>query len=184
MMPSQKCFKTHEPAVAQANDRLIMKRKLVSFDSIAKVHFELYRFKELGPHVLCENRRAVVVFLRKMHGNVGVAKDLFRCVVFRVGRRYTDIQVDRDSVVAQGKRLRKAPIDAAGNLLGLLDGREITQYDGEFVSADPRHSIRRIQRSSEPFGRDDQNAVARTVAERVVDVFEAADVDEKYLIYQ
>ena len=74
------------------------------------------------------------------------------------------------------KRLCKAFVNSACDLLGLFDRSQIAKDDRKLVSTDTCDGIGRIQHSHKTLSRDHQNLVADRVAKRVVDVLESANI--------
>jgi hypothetical protein len=62
---------------------------------------------------------------------------------------------------------------------GTLGGGDRGQQDGELVAAEPGDGVDRPQRATQPFADLHQQLVAVVVAEGVVDLFEAVQVDQQ-----
>ena len=90
VMPSQQRLESDEMSVLKIDDRLVVHRQLVAVDRTTQVHLEADAFEEFRTQFFCKHRRPVVAFLGVVHRDVGVAKDLFRRVVFRVARGDAD----------------------------------------------------------------------------------------------
>ncbi len=122
--------------------------------------------------------RALRGALRAVHRGVR-RSDQARRRVARAGTRDSDRRRDRRHAVAQrqrrGDRLDDARRDGARRVGVAEPGTE----HHELVAAEPARSIGRPQDAIDPLGDDHQRLVAGGVAEAVVDLLEAVEVDEQ-----
>src|SRR5690606_11443369 len=116
-----------------------------------------------------------------MHRDVRIAKYLFRCAVLRIARGDSDIYIYRDLVPVERERRGNTSMDLAGHFLGLSCRRQVAEYYRELISADAGDSVGVIHHPFKTFRGDRKDLVADRVPERVIDIFEAADVEEKHL---
>src|SRR5207342_3343188 len=68
----------------------------------------------------------------------------------------------------------------ARDLLGLVRRVEVFEHHGEFVAAQARHRVLRPHGLLQARGGGAQDAIARRMAERIVDVLEAVQVEEEH----
>src|SRR5690606_38426005 len=170
--PPQQRLEPDQAAVREGNDRLIMKRQLVTVDGIAKVHLEPDPFQEAFAELLCKYRQPVAFLLGEMHRDIRVAQDLLRRVIFHIARGYSDVDVDGDVVPAEAERLCNVLIDPACDLLRFRRRTKPAKDDGELVSADPGHRVLHIKHADEALRGDRQHLVADSMSECVVYVLE------------
>ena len=115
-----------------------------------------------------------------VHGGVGVAQDGFRVAAVLGGEGDADAAGDTDAVAADLHVLAELVEQALGQLQGLLAvGADPLQGD-ELVAAPTRQQAVVGQQRAEARGDDAQQLVAGLVAERVVDLLEAVQVDEQH----
>ena len=78
------------------------------------------------------------------------------------------------------QRLAEGVDDPASNLFGFGDGVEILEHDSEFVATQSRDGVLRPDRALKPGSSSAQDAIAGGMAERIVDVLEAVEVEEQH----
>ncbi len=135
-------------------------------------------------------RRVVVVLLRVEHRPVGLLavvhghvcvpdEGLDVVAVVRV-ERDADARLDLDGQSGERERRLEPRADSFGQHQGAglvpCAGRD----DRELVSAQARHGVRVANERLEPLGQGLEEQVAALVAERVVDLLEAVEVEEQH----
>ena len=78
------------------------------------------------------------------------------------------------------ERLGELREDAAGHARGLAGVGDVREADDELVAAEARRGVLVPQAVREPLGNRRQQQVADRVAERVVDVLEAVEIEEQH----
>ena len=81
--------------------------------------------------------------------------------------------------VADAERARETLSDAARDDPGLSLTRHLGAEDDELVTAEPRGRVRRADGLQQPLGDLDEERVADIMAQPVVDLLEAVQVDEQ-----
>ena len=72
-----------------------------------------------------------------------------------------------------------APVQPQRELDGGAAVGQVAQQHGELVAAEPRERVAAPERAAQPLGDVAQQPVAVVVAERVVDLLEAVEVDQQ-----
>src|SRR5262249_40163837 len=111
------------------------------------------------------------------HGHVGVANELLAARAARA-EDDADARAEGDVPTRDGDRLRQVLDEASGERDGLL-AADVLEQQRELVSAEPGDRVARAHDLLEPARDDPQELVAGVVAEAVVDLLEAVEVDEE-----
>jgi len=112
-----------------------------------------------------------------VHRRVGVAQNLLGAPIVRRVEGDAGAGGDDDLVAFEEHRLFDGSLDARGDGHGggLVDAVE---KDGELVAAEARGEVVGAQRRADAAADLAQQSVAGNVAERIIDDFEAVDVEE------
>ena len=156
-----------------------MEAELVALQAEAQLVLESERLAELARHLAAEHLVASASgLLGGVHGDVGAADQLLatRLAVARVDDD-ADARAERERAVGDGRRQRE-PLEQA---LGEGDGELLAALDehGELVAAEARDGVARARDLLEARGDLQQQLIADVVAEVVVDLLEAVEVDEQ-----
>jgi hypothetical protein len=134
----------------------------------------------LGVHLGGKSLEAVAAgALGAIHGHVGVA--LKREDIEAVLRVDGNANAARDEniVTSNVKRLTERFDEPAGNAYGIVALTKKRQNQGKFVATEPGERIGVAFSDKPSCGDLAEQFVARLVTERVVDIFEAVEVDDE-----
>ncbi len=119
--------------------------------------------------------------LGPVHGRIGPPQ---QCVQIGVaGFVYRDPDTDRDDngMFAQHERLAHGANDFFGHLSGVApDIIDVFQNDGELVARQARNEVAAPHRQTEPGTELLEQQVARVMAETVVDLLEAIQIEKHH----
>jgi hypothetical protein len=93
---------------------------------------------------------------------------------------HADARLELDGHAAERERAPQRGLEPRGQLDDGAPVGRAGDEDGELVAAQPRQRVAAPQRATEPLGDLDQQRVAVVVAERVVDLLEAIEVDQQH----
>jgi hypothetical protein len=161
--------------------RLVVEFQFVPLQRAAQGVLQLQAAAGGGVHLLGVEAEGVAAgALGFVHGGVGVSEQRLDAVA--VAREQADAEAGRAvqrTAVEIDRRRQGADqlLRHPGEVLLLGDVR---QDNGELVAADPRHQVVGAQRQLQPPCQFAQHPVASLVAEAVVDVLEAIEVDQHH----
>jgi hypothetical protein len=89
-----------------------------------------------------------------------------------------DAGLELEQHVGEREGLDERVVDAAGQRHRRAVRPEPWQQDGELVTAEPRHEVVGAQHASQPGGDEQEQLVADPVAEGVVDLLKAVEVED------
>ena len=160
--------------------RLVVQAEVAPHQRLAHGVVDLHACQQVDVHLaLVEAQRGAAMLLDPVHGVVGVLDQLGHGgTVLRV-HRDADAAGDDEVHVLALKRCRQHVQNAlAHELTGAHVG--LVQDHDELVAAQARHGVVGAQALLDPVRHLHQHHVAKAVAQRVVDVLEAVQVDEHH----
>ena len=181
VVPAQERLGADDGVVGEPHDRLVVQAQQAVLQRVAQRAFERVLAQAvLGEVGVQELERVAAELLRVIHRDVRVLQELLG-IVRIVG---IDADADRgrhvDVVLLDLERLgdgvEQLPRDPSQHR-GLV---EVLDDDHELVAAEPGQEVGVAQRGGERRAHALQELVADPVAERVVDVLEAVEVDEQH----
>ena len=117
--------------------------------------------------------------LGRVHGDVGALHQRLDVAAVLGEHRDADAGAHEQRQALEAERLLDRAGEAAGDLLGLLDGGAGREQDGELVAADAGHELGVGHAGLQPRADLAQEPVAGLVAERVVELLEVVEVDQQ-----
>ena len=178
MLPAHQRLDRVHPVGGQVELRLVVQHELAVDDRAPQVEREPQALDGVPVVPRGVDGAALARLLGQVHRDVGAAQER-RGVVAVLGRDGdADADVGGELVALDGDRLvqRLQQVAGGGDRLGLPGAR---QQHRELVAAEPRQGVLRPQRRGEPARRALQQQVAEVVAEGVVDVLEAVEVEQQ-----
>ena len=180
MIPADQALEGHDLAAA-ADDRLEMEIEPAAFAKLgAQGRFDLVAALDVGVHRLGEQAEAVAASgLGAVHGDVGLAQQLGGLGHFLAGEDGADRDADPRLAIADDERLADDgddPLAQAADV-GFALGADLD--DGEFVAADAGDGVGLAQQRAQPVADLLDELVAGIVAERVVDLLEAVEIEHE-----
>ena len=118
--------------------------------------------------------------LRVVHRGVRIAHQRLGGVAVARIDRDADAAVGVQLMLGDLERLRELGQDAAGHARGFAGVGDVREADDELVAAQPRGGVLLAQAVGEALRDGGQQQVADRVAERVVDVLEAVEIEEQH----
>jgi hypothetical protein len=97
----------------------------------------------------------------------------------RVHERDPDARAHVDLLSYEQERLTEEVADPLRDGLGVPEVRDLVQEHGKLVSSEPCDSLPRSKDGLDPLASLDEELVADDVSKRVVDEFEAVNVEEE-----
>ncbi len=172
MLPAHERLEARVAAEVEVDDRLVVQDQFLVLDRALELLAAVEAGDGVGVQVGGEDRAAVRARgLGGVHREVGVAQQ----VVAGVGARDPDARAQVQALALEHHRRREHAEQAGDERLGLIGpGGE----DGELVAAEAGDGVAGAQCVAQAVAGDLQQAVARGVAERVVDPLEVVEVEE------
>nr|WP_255600999.1 hypothetical protein [Blastococcus sp. LR1] len=179
VLPAQQRLDALDPLAVQGELGLVVQEELVVAVQRPAQVTEDGQPRGSGHVVLRrEDDGAGLALLRHVQSDVGRAQERLAVGAVPRGDRDADadLDVERHARDVEGPVQRLAqPLRDRLGLRHAVDGR---QQDGELVAAEPGHGVAVPQDLGQPWGHLAQQGVAVGVAQAVVDLLEAVEVDE------
>lgn len=180
VLPAQEGFGADQAAAAQAELGLVVEAEFVAFEGAAQFVFQGHAFGGLEGEVAGVELDAVPAFgFGLVHGGVGVLDEGGGVAAVLGEAADADAGADEEFVVLGFEWGVEAGEQALGQLLGLFGVAQVRQEDDEFVAAEAGDGVVAAELVAEAGGDALEEDVADGVAEAVVDVFEAVEVEEQ-----
>ena len=181
MRPAHQPFEADHRA-ARADHGLIMKleRRIGAAQLGAQVELDLVAALDVGVHRLGEDAEAIAARrLGAVHGDVGLAHQLGGFGDFLGREHRADADADPRLAVADHEGLADDADDplAEAAHVGLAFRADLD--DREFVAADARDGVGLAHQAAQPIADLGDQPVAGIVAERVVDLLEAVEIEHQ-----
>ena len=181
MTPAQQGLNPGRRSAGQVEDRLVHQEVLLGHQGFAQVHLQEEAILHHRVHLRPEHDEAVLAGgLGPVERDIGIAEQL--------GGRRSGPACDPDAGcqaewaterVFQFERLAQHRQHPLGHQFGAgVHGRAVDQ-DDELVTAEPSHAVALAHDAGQPGGHRLQESIADRVPERVVDLLEAVQIDEK-----
>ncbi len=181
MLPADQRLHSNESPGAHVRLRLVVQDELIQFQRAPHFGFELMALD--GAHVHFRGEELKIVppaFLGVVHGGVRILHQ-FAAVLGIVGENTdTDAAGGVERVPGDSQRLGERPDDLARNLGRVVGLAQTLEGDDELVATQPRQGVALAYAGGHLAGDFLEQQVAYVVAERVVDVLEAVQVDEQH----
>ena len=176
VLPADERLDRVELAVREAGLRLVVQHQLVGLDRTTKLGDE----REIGRVVVVVGgvvaNRAGVLLLGDVQRDVGAPDQLVDVVGVGIGQDVADTRLDGHRDCAHDELLTDhvaQPSEARVDLTRVVD------QDPELVAAETRDRVPDVQLVEQSVRELDEHRVAAVVPERVVDVLESIEVDDR-----
>ncbi len=180
VLPAHQRFEPHDASGPERHDRLVVHQEIAAVDAAPQVGLELEQGHRALVHVAVEDLVAgLALGLGAVHRDVGVAQDLLGVGVAGRAVGDTDRGGHQDIVPVDREVHAQDFLDAVGHVDGAAGVVHPVDQDRELVAAQPRHGVAGAEKVLEPAGDAHQQLVADRVAEAVVDVLEAVEVEKE-----
>ncbi|MDP9397604.1 MAG: hypothetical protein M3P96_07150 [Actinomycetota bacterium] len=181
VLPAQQRLDAGDLPRTQLEDRLVVQDELLFGEGALQVGAQVPA-GELGGVVARGEHLDPVLAVRlgPVHRDVGGPQQVGGRLAAAARRRDPDAGRHDQLLVLQLHLGGERGEDAGGHLLGALRTAGSRQQDRELVPAQAAHRVRRSYAALQPPGQDDEQVVARRVAQAVVDGLEVVDVDEQH----
>ncbi len=157
-----------------------MQRQLLAIEGPPQPRFHLDPFERaLVQFRREEPERIASLFLRLVHGGIGVAHEQVRVAAVVGAERYPHAGAHERFVAVEDKGPAEGGQDLPGNGFGVLAGLYIRKDDGELVTAQTGHRILLAHAGRDALGTLFQQLIAERVPHGVVDLLEMVQVDEQ-----
>jgi hypothetical protein len=179
MFPARQRLEAAQRIGLQRVQRLVGEGQLALADRAPQVGFELQAAAELFVQAGVEQREPALAFgLGLVHRQVGVAQHLVGLAVAHVAEGDADARRRPQLGAVDAHRLVQRLQHTLPELQHGGLARWLFDQDRELVAAKPRDQVVRAHAVADALRRFLQQLVAGRVAERVVDVLEAVEVEE------
>ena len=177
-MPAQQRLEAGHRAVGGGDLRLVVQLELALLDPAGEVAAQ----QPSGPGLARELRPVVGEpgpsrRLRAVERDVGVGAQLVRRAAIVGIERDPDARADHQILLADADRLGRRRHQPLRQDRGVGGGAQLDLDHRELVAAEPGDRVAAAHRGGQALGDDAQKLVARTVAQRVVDLLEPVEVE-------
>jgi hypothetical protein len=187
VLPADERLGRDDAAVGDRDDRLVIEPQLALIDGTSQLVLALQAVDDARPHRLVERLIASpTALLRSVHGGGGVAQLRFRRALARAqgdadaGTRKTPLLADRERCTQRVGQALGDPDRVAFAAQALAEDHELVASEVGHAVSGTADRIGAAQRLLQAGGDGHEQLVAHVVAEAVVDVLEAVEVDEQY----
>ena len=176
--PADQRFGTDDGPGGNVHLRLVVQAEVAPHQSLAHGVVQLHAGQQIHVHLaLVETHRGTAMLLDAVHGVIGIFDELSHVLPVSGIHRHTDAAGDDEAHVITLKRLRQHFQNALTDdftrvHIGLV------QDDHKLVTAQAGHGVIGAQAFFDAVGHLHQHHVAKTVAQGVIDVLEAVQVNE------
>ncbi len=179
MVPAHERLDPGDGAVLDGDLRLVVQGELALVDAAAQLARERQALGGVGVALAVVGRDARAAVLGLVHRHVGAAQERAEvvAVLAEIGDADAGAELDRHAAEVQRTGERRA--QAVGQLDGGAAVPQVGDQHRELVAAQAREDVGRSQRLPQALGGVDEQRVALLVAERVVDLLEAVEVDQQ-----
>ena len=168
-------------SVVEIDLRLVVHVELAALPGLAQVEFQRPAGLGAGIHVdLEEAIGAATLALGPIEGEVGALEQAVGLGPVAGRERDADRGADVDLVAVDVEGRDQRLHDAAGEADGVVDLADGRLQHDELVAAEPCDDIALAHRALQPLGDTLEKPVADRVAERIIDRFEAVEVDPQH----
>ena len=182
VLPAQQRFDAEHATVLEIEDRLVDEKELAPLGRGAEIELEREPVLYRGLHLAHERHVAIAARgLGLVQRDVGVAQQVGRprCRAPYAMPMLAVMLEDSAGRALDLERLAQHFEQALGDELGTAGRCAAFDEHDEFVTADSGNRVGLAQRRRQPGGDRSEQAVAGVVAERVVHLLEAVEVDEQ-----
>ena len=179
VIPAQQRLHADQVLGVSSEKRLIDELELVAGGKrVAQFRLDGAAALDRRVHLVLEDAEAVAALeLGAIERDIRLADELGP-VHARLGRdRHADRHADERRAVEDVEGARHRLDDALAKGRDILLAADLRLDDGELVAAEPRHAVGAAHQAGEPLRELADQVVAGRVAERVVDVLEAVEVE-------
>ena len=180
MVPAHQRLRPGHDVGPRIDDRLIIQLQLAVRDRIAQILFQLPPVGRRAEQVAGEEAEpppaAVFGGIKRQ---VGVADQFLAIHPVERADRHAHRCADRAAIAFHRIGLRQAGNDRLRQLAQLAAILDLGQDDLKLVAAQPADLLLVADDRNEPLGHLLENRVARRMAERVVDLLEAVEIDQQ-----
>ena len=182
MRPAQQRLEAHRlVGTGAGKQRLKGQREAAGGDSADNVLLQLAPLAQQGIHAgLEEAEIAASARLCAVERDVRVLEQGVRLHAVLRCERDSDACADGHLVTIEVEWLRQLLDDASGQLAGRFGLHAGSLQEDEFIATDARHGVAFAEIAEQPLGNLLQQQVPGPVAERVVDVLEAVEIDAQH----
>ena len=181
MLPTQQRLEALDPPRVDPHDRVVDEMELAPLHGSPQRVLQRQTRARLRVHALAEDlvtRAASLLGL--VHRRVRVAKDLLGAGVGRLAQGDPDARRDEDLLGPQVEGFPQRLVVPNRRRPRVVDALDVLQQHHELVAAEPRQGVGLPQVATQPIGDADEQRVAHRVAEAVVHVLEAVQIDEEH----
>jgi hypothetical protein len=173
--PANQSLGPSDPPGGRLHDRLVVQDEFLAVQGAPQVAGQRKAVQDAGVEVVVVDLVAAALLLGRVHGRVGVAEQAVELLTL-VPQGDPGAGLGQDLTAVHHDWVADPCKDPAGHGLGLglVGGRE---DDRELVATDPGRGVGRSKAGPQPVGHLDQNVVAGGVAQVVVDLLEAVQVE-------
>ena len=180
MVPADQRLDTGEAPGRELELRLVVQHELAPLQRLAQLALEPPARLRLLVHRRLEQAKAVAALrLGAVEGEVGVLEQRVRVLPVLREQGDADAGGDMHLVAVELERGGERAQDLGRQGRGVGGLRELGLHQRELVAAEPGQGVAGADRARDPAGHRAQQLVADRMAERVVDLLEAVEIEEE-----
>ena len=181
-LPAQQRLDPENPPRLHAQQRLVVQLKFIALQRPAQAPFQIKALvSNAGQGSSVEAIGVTPLLLGLMHGGIGMLQQ------FGGGTAILRIQADTDAGIdvhllpgRQREGFDQQRKQNLGGRCGILGSVQVLQHHQELIATEPRQGILVAQALAHALGDGTQQFITDRMAETVVDVLEAVQIDEQH----
>ena len=178
MIPAGKRLESGNRAILQPDDRLVQHLDFLALDGAAQFRFHGQTVGLARAHGRLEDFDPVAAdALGVVHRKLGILEDLIGALCLIFGKRHSNRGSQEDFAVVEGDRCAQGTANGFGkadDACGLALGQENHR---ELIARKTRQRILGFEQACKPAGDREQDRIADSHADGVVDLLESVEID-------
>ena len=181
ILPANERLECHDPLRFDVENRLVVHVELSELERRPQARFQVHPLVEFAIHDGAENLEVVATaVLGLIHGGVGVTQQ--RADVVAVSRKHAETDAHRgdERLAGNDQRHLETCKNTGRSFVCLFEGFDAAQDHHELIAAHAHDDVLGAHRRLDALRDFLQKLVADLVAVRIVDVFEAIEIEEQH----
>src|SRR5690349_9257203 len=180
MVPAHECFEAGKTSGRQSNNRLIVDGEFLVFDRLSQIAFELQARNRARVHSLVKQFiTRLAIFLGAIHRDVCVTQNVVRPIVTTRAECDADTRRSECRILVEHEWLAQLVLNSLRDSDGISRVSHSAQKNRKLIAAEACKRVDRTQCAFETLSKSHEQQVTMCVAQTVVDVLEAIQVEKE-----